>query len=97
MSPYPEISITYGRTSAVRLSVTYRDNIVLLACEVAGKGREIIDNEHPNTHVIEKLDSLLVRYIFLIPSAMVFSRQLNRPAVEDDSMAAFKKIASGKI
>jgi hypothetical protein len=72
----------------------YNNLFVLLGCEVTGQGRPVQDNEHANTHVLNKMDSAIVRYIFLAPG---YAPWPTKDQVTQKFDAVFKKIREGKF
>ncbi|KAG4433835.1 hypothetical protein IFR05_010683 [Cadophora sp. M221] len=80
---------------------------VLLGCQVAGMGRPVDDDEdnadEGDVHVISQLDSITIRYIFLLPATDpdeeildIFDDELpDRTEVEPAMTAAFKVIQKG--
>ncbi|PVH78311.1 hypothetical protein DL98DRAFT_590434 [Cadophora sp. DSE1049] len=75
MSENPATSMRYSQGhedgSSGSAHCPYQNYDLLLACEIAGGGRPVEDISEPcnaKVHVIEKLDSIKPRYLFLIPS-----------------------------
>ena len=68
----------------------FSDFSVLLGCEVAGCGRYVEEEQGP-VHLINELGSVMLRYVFLIPTSI---HQLpSRKEIEPAMLSAFKKIA----
>ncbi|CZS90982.1 uncharacterized protein RCO7_01365 [Rhynchosporium graminicola] len=71
---------------------------ILLACQVTGKGRPVRDDD-PGTHVINKLDSIAIRYIFILPWGSIDEDLIRsapaRSVVKTEMEAAFKTIHEG--
>jgi len=75
----------------------------LLGYEVTGNGRPVTSSHNPGVHVVKALDSIIIRYIFLIPGnstaagVAAAAGAPKRVEVEQAMTAAFKVIRKGKI
>ena len=75
----------------------------LLGCEVAGNGQPVTHSHEPGVHVIRALDSVMIRYIFLIPGTSTAAGLAaaagapKRAEVEQAMTAAIKVIRKRKI
>lgn len=73
----------------------YNTRRLLLGCEATGKGRPQVLGVG-EFHVIEKLESVLPRYIFLLPPAATIAKSMpTRAKVGPAMMEAFEKIRAG--
>lgn len=83
---YPYAAIRAPKTQWVNTPLPGHG--LLLGCEVSGIGRPVYDE--PGVHVVSKLDSVIIRYVFLVPRAqLAVGSRVTRAAVEPAMTAGF--------
>ncbi|KAE8452256.1 hypothetical protein EG329_000956 [Mollisiaceae sp. DMI_Dod_QoI] len=79
----------------------YKSFGMLLGCEVTGKGRQV-HGDGAGILVITTLDSIMIRYIFLLPVDEMSKwwnakSTVQRNKIESNMKRAFKKIRAGQV
>jgi len=67
------------------------------SCSRLEKGRPVQDYEHVGTHVLTKMDSAIIRYIFLLPKTVGRNSLPHMHQADKEFFAAFKKIREASI
>lgn len=73
---------------------------VLLGCQVPGVGRPVADisNTLPSgVHVIKDMNSIAIRYIFLLPPPAVLDHVPKRACIRAQMMKAFQKFPADQL